>query len=82
MIETVPFWEVDLDDETLPDEKREAAEFLSKMDYEGGVVGMLDYGGPIGFPVELHGEARLAEDALNRLRRAIDKWANNRGVAA
>lgn len=61
-------------------EQEEAAEFLSKMDWEGGVDGLLSYGGAEVFPADLQVSARIAYNALESLRKDINDWAAERGV--
>lgn len=90
MSELIPFssipdrwdWEYYHKDEPFPytDANVEAAEFLSKMDWEGGLDGLLGYGGPDVFPEELYDLAVAYEDAHQTLRNAIDEWAAERGV--
>lgn len=62
------------------DAQEEAAEFLSKMDWEGGISGLLSYGGASSFPEELRIVAQHADDALETLSVAINDWAAERGV--
>ena len=45
--------------------------FLEKMDWEGGVVEMLTYGGPAVFPSELREDAQLILDALERISSVV-----------
>lgn len=58
----------------------EAADFLSKMDWEGGISGLMGYGGPSYFPEELQELAIAYQEAENALRKAINDWAAERGV--
>lgn len=90
MGELIPFssipdkwdWNYGHPDEEYPytDANVEAADFLSKMDWEGGIDGLLGYGGASIFPEELHGLAVAYEEAHDALRNAIDEWAAERGV--
>lgn len=84
MSELVPFHQIDGDDpehvKKYGEAACEAAEFLSKFDWEGGVDGLYGYGGPSAFPVELHAQAVLYGIAYDDLRQAIDDWAAERGV--
>lgn len=77
----IPFSQIDEYDEgQWTSEQLEAAGFLHKMDWEGGIDGLLGYGGSEVFPEELQELAAVAEKALGSLGRAIDKWAADRGV--
>ena len=79
--ELVGFWDIDpYDDVNWTPEQREAAEFLSKRDSEGGTHGLLRWGGPEAFPEELQGLAKRTELALDYLQNAIRDWAAERGV--
>lgn len=90
MGELIPFssipdkwdWESRHRGEPFPytDANVEAAEFLSKMDWEGGIDGLLGYGGAGSFPEDLYDLAVACEKAHNALRNAIDEWAAERGV--
>lgn len=62
------------------DAQEEAAEFLSKMDWEGGVDGLIGYGGADVFPAEIRHYAEVYEEAHDALREAINAWAAARGV--
>lgn len=53
------------------DEQVEFAEFLSKMDWEGGAPGLIGYGGSSVFPESLQFLADTAERALDALQDAI-----------
>lgn len=81
MSELRPFHTIDPDDLAEPEEQREAAEFLQKLDHEGGIAGLLGYGGCGAFPAKLHGKADAADKAIEELRAAIQEWANERGVS-
>lgn len=70
-----------LDDEAASAEELEAAEFLCKMDHEGGLVGLLEYGGPDYFPEELQGQASAFATALETFDAAVDAWHSSRGVS-
>jgi hypothetical protein len=79
--ELVDFSRIDIyDDVNWTPEQIEAAEFLSKMDWEGGLTGLLEYGGSSVFPEELQGLAERTDQALEHLRRAVNDWAAARGV--
>lgn len=80
MSELVDFGRIDPDDSQWSEDQVEAAEFLSKMDWEGGLSGLLGYGGSSVFPEELQGLAERTHQALEHLRRAVDDWAAARGV--
>lgn len=75
-------WEYDHGDEPYPytDGQEEAAEFLSKMDWEGGIDGLIGYGGAEVFPAEIRHIAERYEDVLEELRKAVNEWAAERGV--
>lgn len=81
MSELIPFGQIDEYDTNYSEQQVEAANFLSKMDWEGGIEGLIGYGGHTYFPVELQELAKAYEKASNTLRRAIDKWAADRGVS-
>lgn len=80
MAELQAFSSIDVDDETVPEPTREAAAFFQKMDYEGGLTGLLAYGGPSVFPHELQGFAIEADAAIEELRHQVNAWAAKRGV--
>ena len=83
-MELTPFYQIDIDyPETgiWTEHQLEAAEFLFKMDSEGGPVGLLGYSGTRHFPEELKELAQTADDALLALGQAIDQWAAARGVS-
>lgn len=80
MSELIPFSSIDWDSEGFTPEQHEAAEFLHKMDWEGGIDGLIGYGGWRYFPEELQDLARKYESIHNELRTAIDIWAAERGV--
>lgn len=50
--------------------------FLDKLDWEGGIVEMLEYGGPDAFPDELRADATIVRDALRRMEAVIDDQEN------
>lgn len=82
MSELIPFSRVDdYNPENYTEAQLEAASFLSKMDWEGGIDGLIGYGGYTYFPEELQELAKTYEQASKELRRAIDKWAADRGVS-
>lgn len=62
------------------EEQVEAADFLGKMDWEGGLYELLQYGGPGYFPEELQELAEDAYLAMRHLNEAINVWAAERGV--
>lgn len=62
------------------EEQVEAADFLGKMDWEGGLDGLIQYGGASIFPEELQELASEYELAHNRLSAAVNDWAAERGV--
>lgn len=62
------------------EEQVEAADFLGKMDWEGGIQGLIGYGGAEIFPDELRELAEAYEAAEKALRKAINDWAAERGV--
>lgn len=89
MSELIPFSSIpekwDWDEENdgpfpYTDENVEAAEFLSKMDWEGGMDGLLGYGGADIFPEAIRHYAEAYEAAHDALRTAINEWAAARGV--
>jgi hypothetical protein len=46
-------------------------EFADKMEWEGGLTGMLEYGGSKIFPIEVRAEAKAVEAATTALRAAL-----------
>ena len=62
------------------DAQKEAAEFLTAMDYEGGMDGLYLYGGAEMFPEEIRHYAEAYGEAYEALSQAIDGWAAARGV--
>ena len=48
-------------------------EFIEKLDWEGGVVGFLEWGGTDAFPVELQPAAKRVEEALQEIEDFINK---------
>lgn len=90
MSELIPFnsipskwdWNYDHEGEEYPytDEQEEAAEFLSKMDWEGGIDGLIGYGGADVFPEAVREQAEAYERAHDALKEAINDWAAERGV--
>lgn len=81
MSELIPFGRIDDNDtENYTEAQIEAASFLHKMDWEGGLDGLIGYGGYTYFPEELQELAKAYEEASDTLRRAVDKWAADRGV--
>lgn len=86
MSELVPFSRIDYyEQEDDPDyhgwtdAQKEAAEFLSKMDWEGGIAELLYYSTDA-FPEELRDLANRTYAALEALRIAVNEWAAERGV--
>lgn len=75
----IPFSSIDPDDSQWSEDQVEAAEFLSHMDNEGGLTGLLYYG-VNAFPEELQGLAERTSLAIDYLRKAVDDWAAERGV--
>ena len=63
------------------DAQLEAADFLGKMDNEGGIDGLYNYGGVSQFPEELRSLAYDFEVAYEALKEAINLWAAERGVS-
>ena len=49
-------------------------EFLEKMDHEGGVLGLLDWGGPGCFPPEIRGIAERIYPELMEMLQVIAGW--------
>lgn len=91
MSELIPFsripsrwdWEYDNGPDVeypYTDAQEEAAEFFSKMDWEGGIDGLMSYGGPDVFPTAVYEQALAYENALEALREAINAWAAEAGV--
>lgn len=80
MSELVPFGRIEWGDPEYTEDQWIAAEFLSKMDWEGGIDGLIGYGGFHIFPEELQELAKDYEQAHDELRNAIDEWAAERGV--
>lgn len=76
----IPFSQIDeYDDDRWTPEQREAASFLSHMDWEGGITGLLFYSTDA-FPEELREQAQFVYQAIEDLHREIDRWAAERGV--
>ena len=75
------FGDIDIYDETEDTRTVEAAEFLSHLDWEGGIDGLWGHGGASDFPEELRPLAEAYGKAEDELRQAIDAWANERGVS-
>ncbi len=75
----IPFSQIDLDDPQYSEANIEAADFLSKMDWEGGITGLLFYSTDA-FPEELRAQAEFVYHAIEDLHREIDRWAAERGV--
>lgn len=61
-------------------EQVEAGNFLNKMDWEGGIDGLIGYGGWHYFPEPLQDLAKAYQDAHRALQKAINDWAAERGV--
>lgn len=82
MNKLVSFSDIDPDDDdaSWTPEQIEAAEFLHKMDWEGGLDSLYQYGGSSYFPVELQELATAYGEAFDALRKAVDAWAADRGV--
>lgn len=80
MSELIDFGRIDPDDPQWTEGQIEAAEFLSKMDWEGGLSGLIAYGGSEVFPAELQALAARTEMAIEHLNRAVNDWAAVRGV--
>lgn len=80
MSELIPFSQIEWGDDAYTEANHEAAEFLHKMDWEGGIDGLLGYGGWEIFPEPLHDLAREYERLHQELRNAVDDWAAERGV--
>lgn len=76
----IPFSNIDIYDLTIPKETREAAEFYQKMDWEGGLDGLMSYGGVDFFPPEVREQARQYEQAKETLKDSLRDWAADRGV--
>lgn len=76
----IPFSQIDeYDGNTWTPAQLEAASFLHKMDWEGGIEGLLHYSTDA-FPEELRAQAKFAYNALEDLHREVDRWAAERGV--
>lgn len=81
MTELRDWTEIDADDESEPDEVRSLVGFLFKMDWEGGLEGFLDWGGPEEFPSERLKElARVLVTAIGDVKDEIKSWAKTQGV--
>lgn len=61
-------------------EQIEAAEFFSKMDWEGGLDGLYEYGGAESFPPEVREYANAYGKAYEDLREVVVAWGKARGV--
>jgi hypothetical protein len=48
--------------------------FLNKLEWDGGIIGMLEYGGPECFPPELQEAAAQVEEALKELDRLLEGY--------
>lgn len=84
MSEYVSFSQIDSDDpehiERYGVEACEAADFFHKLDWEGGIDGLMSYGGPEYFPEEVRHLAEVYETALDNLQTAVTEWGKARGV--
>lgn len=80
MPELIPFGIIDEDDSQWSEDQVEAANFLNKMDWEGGIDGLIGYGGWRIFPEPLQEIARDYERIHDELRNAVNSWAATRGV--
>lgn len=81
--EVIERWEWDEDEQgpyPWTPEQEEAADFFGKMDWEGGIDGLMGYGGPEMFPVEVREFAEEYERAHRRLQEALTAWGRARGV--
>ncbi len=74
------FNDIDIDDPNEDPGAIEAAEFYLKLDHEGGLTALLDYGGAEFFPEPLQTAAQKAEYAIEVLEAAAAHWAAERGV--
>lgn len=79
MSELISFSHIEWGDPEYTEAQWEAAEFLSKMDWEGGIDGLLHYSTDA-FPEELRAQAEFTYRTLEDLRKEIDRWAAERGV--
>lgn len=66
---------------TTDKDRDEAKRFVDKMEWEGGIVGLLEYGGPTEFPDEVIALAEEVQYALTKLERAIDEYLDKCGVS-
>lgn len=79
-MKTKPFYKFDLDYDDLPEGTREAASFFQKLDWEGGYLGFLRWGGVSRFPEILQPEAQQFSDAFDALATKANAWAAENGV--
>ena len=58
----------------------EAQRLWDKLEWEGGVIGLLEYGGIQEFPDELRSYVQELEDAYDRAKVAIGDYLTRNGV--
>ena len=81
MSEYISFSQIDPDEpENWTPEQIEAADFFHKLDWEGGIDGLMSYGGPSYFPEEVRALAEVYETAFENLQNALTEWGKARGV--
>lgn len=80
MSDLIDFGRIEWGDPAYTEDQWIAAEFLSKMDWEGGLDGLMNYGGPGVFPEELYDLAVAYKTAYDALKDGINRWAAERGV--
>lgn len=82
MTDLRPFHSIDpYGDEPLDEVMVEAAELLQKIDWEGGLSGMIGWGGADAFPEPLRPLATAFQDSKKALEAGVREWAAERGVS-
>lgn len=60
--------------------KDEWVEFIHKLDWEGGIISMLSYGGAQSFPSEARSAAEIIEDELGFIKEVIEGKREEFGI--
>lgn len=58
----------------------EAEQLRDKLEWEGGIVGLLEYGSVQYFPDELHATIQELQDAYDSAKTAISDYLTRNGV--